>query len=111
MLAALIVFAISPILVLYAGTAKQYSGDIAVTLFLLSMTLWYRDEPTGYAHAAVVGIARGGHSCFLPLGVLVAFGLGRCSSLMGNKAESLPGSSLRSVPDGWWVQPSSLTYR
>ncbi|HEY7472009.1 MAG TPA: hypothetical protein VIE68_06640, partial [Gemmatimonadota bacterium] len=35
MLAAMVAFALSPALILYAGVAKQYAGDIAVTLFLL----------------------------------------------------------------------------
>jgi hypothetical protein len=109
MLAALIVFAISPILVLYAGTAKQYSGDIAVTLFLLSMTLWYRDEPTGYAHAAVVGIAGGGALLLSHPGVLVAFGLGALLVVDGQQGRK-PAGQLVAISAGWMVGAAIVTY-
>jgi hypothetical protein len=109
MLAALIVFAISHIFILYASNAKQYSGDIAVTLFLLSMTLWYRDESTGYAHAAVVGVAGGGALLLSHPGVLVAFGLAAMLLVDGWRGRK-PAGHLVVIGVGWMVGAVIATY-
>lgn len=75
-LAARIVFALSPSLILYAGVAKQYSGDIMVTLFLLLMVLRYHEESITVRGSILVGIAGGIALLLSQPAVLVAFGLG-----------------------------------
>jgi hypothetical protein len=55
MLAALLAFALSPTLSLYAGTVKQYSGDVAITLFLLLLALRYLEDAPANAAAGIAG--------------------------------------------------------
>jgi 4-amino-4-deoxy-L-arabinose transferase-like glycosyltransferase len=109
MLAALIVFAVSPTLVLYAGVAKQYSGDIAVTLFLLWMVLGYLEEPTRYAHGVAVGIAGGAVLLLSQPAVLVAFGLGALLLVEGRRVGK-PAGQLFTICAGWFVGAAIVTY-
>jgi hypothetical protein len=109
MLAALIVFAMSPSLVYYAGTAKQYSADIMVSLFLLLLALWYLERPTTLAYAAVVGIAGGVAVLLSQPGVLVAFGLGALLLVEGLRAGK-PPRQLTAICAGWFVGSAIVMY-
>lgn len=102
MLAALTVFAVSPTLILYAGTAKQYSGDVAITLFLLLMTLRFLDRPPSLAGAAGLGIAGAAALLLSYPAVLIAFGLGTLLLVEGcrGRTRMLP---LLVVLAGWFV--------
>ncbi|MGH7481740.1 MAG: ArnT family glycosyltransferase [Longimicrobiales bacterium] len=109
MLAALIVFALSPSLVLYAGVAKQYSGDIAVSLFLLLMTLRYLEGPITSANAVLVGIAGGVALLLSQPAVLVASGLGALLLVEGRRVGK-PAGQLFAICAGWFVGAAILTY-
>jgi hypothetical protein len=73
--AGLLAFAGSPALVWYAGNAKQYSGDVAVTLLLLLLALRMDDRRTGSREAALAGMGGGLAILVSQPAVLVAFGL------------------------------------
>jgi hypothetical protein len=116
MLAALVVFAVSPTLILYAGIAKQYSGDIAITLFLLWMTLRFLEGPTTLPQAALLGAAGAVVLLLSHPAVLTAFGLGVLLLVRGRRAGK-PGPQLLAVFAGWllgaaiatWVSLSTLS--
>jgi hypothetical protein len=109
MLAALFVFAVSPTLVLFAGIAKQYSGDIAITLFLLWMTLRFLEGPTTLARAALLG-ATGAVALLLSYpAVLTAFGLGVWLLVRGRRAGK-PGLQLLTVFAGWSLGAAIATW-
>jgi hypothetical protein len=109
MLAALIVFALSPSLVLYAGVAKQYSGDIAVCLFLLLMTLRYREGPMSLTDAVVVGFAGGAALLLSQPAVLVGSGLIALLLVEGWRAGKLD-RQLLVICAGWFVGAAIATY-
>jgi hypothetical protein len=73
--AGLLVFAASPSLVWYAGNAKQYSGDVAVTLLLLLLALKIEEDRWGAREAARWGLVGGAAILASQPSVLVAAGL------------------------------------
>ncbi|HET9332710.1 MAG TPA: hypothetical protein VFQ21_03930 [Gemmatimonadota bacterium] len=73
--AGLLAFAASPALVWYAGNAKQYSGDVAVTLLLLFFSLRLAEGRMGQREAALAGVGGGLAILAAQPAVLVAFGL------------------------------------
>jgi hypothetical protein len=73
--AGLLAFAASPALVWYAGNAKQYSGDVAVTLLLLILALRMEEGRMGAREAALAGFGGGLAILVSQPAVLVAFGL------------------------------------
>lgn len=75
LLAGLLVFAASPALVWYAGNAKQYSGDVTVTLLLLLLALRFVEGRSGPREAALAGAGGGLAILVSQPAVLVAFGL------------------------------------
>lgn len=109
MFAALVVFAVSPTLILYAGVAKQYSGDIAITLFLLWGTLRFLDGRVTTGQAALVG-AVGGVAllCSYPA-VLIACGLGVLLLLQRPRAGKT-GSQVLTILAGWSVGAAIATW-
>jgi hypothetical protein len=109
LLAALIVFAMSPTLVLYGGMAKQYSGDIAVTLLLLWMALRCLEGPLTTAGGALFGIAGGLALLLSHAAVLVAGGLGVLLLLEGWRAgrSAVPRVALCA---GWAIGAAVLSY-
>jgi hypothetical protein len=72
----MIVFALSPTLVLYGGMAKQYSGDITVTLLLLWTVLRCFEGSLTTARGSLLGIGGGSALLLSHAAVLVAAGLG-----------------------------------
>ncbi|MGH7567303.1 MAG: hypothetical protein ACREK2_10780 [Gemmatimonadota bacterium] len=74
--AGLLAFAASPALVWYAGNAKQYSGDVAVTLLLLLLALRVDEDGWSLGEAALWGLAGGAAILASQPAVLVAVGLG-----------------------------------
>src|SRR5688572_13953306 len=76
LLAAMMVFALSPTLILYGGMAKQYSGDITVTLLLLWTVLRCFEGSLTTARGALLGIGGGLALLLSHAAVLVAAGLG-----------------------------------
>ena len=109
MLAGLIVFAVSPTLIFYTGVAKQYSGDVAITLFLLFMTLRFLEGPTTPAKAAFLG-ASGGLALLVSYpAVLVAFGLGVLLLVRGRRAGK-PLSQLLIVLAAWSLGAAIATW-
>jgi len=109
MLAGLIVFAVGPTLIFYAAVTKQYSGDVAITLFLLLMTLRFLEGPTTRAKAAVLG-ASGGVALLVSYpAVLVAFGLGVLLLVRGRDAGT-PVSQLVLVFSGWLLGAAIATW-
>ena len=73
--AGLLVFAASPALVWQGATAKQYSGDVFVTLLLLLLALRVDEERGGVREAAVAGTLGGAALLASQPAVLVAAGL------------------------------------
>jgi hypothetical protein len=108
-LAALIAFALSPALILYAGVAKQYAGDIAVTLFLLWTALRCLEGPTRLPEAVGLGIAGGAALLLSQPAVLVAAGLGVLLLADRRRLERSPGP-LVAICAGWFVGAAIVTY-
>ena len=108
LLAALIVFALSPTLILYAGVTKQYSSDIAVTLFLLWMALRHLEGLDSSAQALISGIAGGLAILVSQPAVLVAAGLGALLIVdawrFGKPARAI------TICAGWFVGAAIVTY-
>ena len=73
--AGLLVFAASPALVWYAGNAKQYSGDVAVTLLLLVLAFRFAEGRMRQWELALAGVGGGLAILASQPAVLVAFGL------------------------------------
>jgi hypothetical protein len=109
MLAALIAFALSPTLVFYAGTVKQYSGDIAACLLLLWMTLRWLDHRPGTGEAALLGVAGGAAILLSHPAVLVAAGLG-VTLLAGAWRRGRPLRRLLPMLAGWALGAGMITY-
>jgi hypothetical protein len=113
LLAAMIAFALSPALVLYAGVAKQYAGDIAVVLFLLWTALRYLERAIAPAESIALGIAGGTALLLSQPAVLVAAGLGLL--LLAGHAEARrrlerPLAPLVAICAGWFVGAAVVTY-
>ncbi len=109
LLGAMIVFALSPTLVLYGGMAKQYSGDIAVTLLLLWMALRCLEGPLTTARAALFGVGGGLVLLLSHAAVLVAAGLGALLLLEAWRSRKGAGP-LIAVCTGWAVGAAVLAY-
>jgi hypothetical protein len=109
LLAAVIVFALSPTLILYAGFVKQYTGDVATTLLLLWMTLRFLDTPTTAAQAAVIGIAGGAAILISHPAVLVASGLAIAVLVRGRRGGK-PVSQLLIICIGWFLSTAIMTW-
>lgn len=75
LLAALALFAVSPALVWYARKAKQYSGDVGATLFLLWLALRFLEGRSNARQAWIAGVAGGAAILISQPAVLVAVGL------------------------------------
>lgn len=73
--AGLLAFAASPALVWYAGNAKQYSGDVAVTLLLLLLALQVDEDRWSAREAALWGLVGGVAILASQPAVLVGAGL------------------------------------
>ncbi len=56
-LAAVTCFACSPALIWYGANLKPYSGDVAITLFLVWLALRFRERPRTTRHAMSAGLA------------------------------------------------------
>ena len=108
-LAALIVYAMSPTLVFYAGTVKQYSGDIAVTLFLLWTTLRFFENPVTLPRAAAMGVIGGLGLLLSQPAVLVASGLGLVLLVEGHRGAK-PHRQVLAICAGWFVGAAIQTY-
>lgn len=102
MLAALALFALSPTLTLYAGVVKQYSGDVAITLFLLWVALRVLDGPISMARAATVGVSGGLAILVSQPAVLVAAGLAVLLLVYGRHAGT-PVGRLLVIGAGWSI--------
>jgi hypothetical protein len=109
MLGAMIVFALSPSLILYAGMAKQYSGDITVTLLLVWTVLRCFEGPLDTARGARLGIGGGLALLLSHAAVLVAAGLGVL--LLSEAWRSRDRVAPRVVVcAGWAIGAAVLTY-
>jgi len=73
--AGLLAFAASPALVWYAGNAKQYSGDVSVTLLLLLLALQVDEDRWSAREAALWGLVGGAAILASQPAVLVGAGL------------------------------------
>ena len=109
LLGAMIVFAMSPTLVLYGGMAKQYSGDIAVTLLLVWMTLRCLEGPVSAPRAAFFGVGGGLALLLSHASVLVAAGLGVLLLFARWRSSSRPGPTI-AICAGWGVGAAILAY-
>ena len=109
MLAALFVFAVSPTLILYAGVAKPYSGDIAMTLLLIGIALRLLKGPVTLPQAAVLGTAGGVALLLSYPAVLIGSGLGALLLVRGRRDGSL-GPQLLVVLAGWSLGAAMATW-
>jgi hypothetical protein len=100
-MAALAVFAVSPTLVLYAGVAKPYSGDVAIALALTWMALRFLErEPSG-SRAAALGLAGGAMILLSYPAIPVAIGLGAMLLAQARRA-GRPAARLLALLAGWF---------
>lgn len=108
--AGLLVVAASPALVWYATNAKQYSGDVAVTLLLLLLALRVDEDRSDTREAALAGAAGGLAILASQPAVLVAFGL--CVVLLVRRLRSRPRRNLApvvAIAAGWAVGAAAVT--
>jgi hypothetical protein len=77
LLGTLALFAVSPGLTWYAGTLKQYSGDVAMTLLLVFMATKIVEEPD-HRRPVLYGILGGGAILLSQPGLLTAAVLSLC---------------------------------
>ena len=110
LVAGLLVVAASPALVWYATNAKQYSGDVAVTLLLLLLALRVDEGRSDTRGAALAGVAGGLAILASQPAVLVAFGL--CAALLVRRLSSRPRRSpapVVALAAGWAVGAAAVT--
>jgi hypothetical protein len=100
-----VAFALSPTLSLYAGTVKQYSGDVAITLFLLLLALRYLEHARANPAA---GIAGGISILASHPAVLVATGL-TAWLWVATRRERRSARSLIVLCGGWLAGAAVLT--
>jgi hypothetical protein len=106
--AGLLAFAASPALVWYAGNAKQYSGDVAVTLLLLLLALQVDEEAWGARQGALWGLVGGAAILASQPAVLVATGL--CLVLVARRLRSRrPLAPVLALGAGWAIGAAIVT--
>ena len=106
--AGLLAFAASPALVWYAGNAKQYSGDVAVTLLLLLLALRIDEDRWSVGEAALWGLAGGAAILASQPAVLVAVGL--CFVLAAGRLRSRkPLAPVLALGAGWAIGAAVVT--
>lgn len=106
--AGLLAFAASPSLVWYAGTAKQYSGDVAVTLLLVLLALRFDEERWSVGQAISWGLVGGVAILASQPAVLVAAGLGGLllARRLWTRARIMPVVGLAG---GWAIGAAAVT--
>ena len=104
----LLAFAASPALVWYAGNAKQYSGDVMVTLLLLLLALRFEEEGWSTRRAALWGLAGGAAILVSQPGVLVAAGLA-CGILARRIPARRPIAPALALAAGWGLGAVAVT--
>lgn len=106
--AGLLAFAASPSLVWYAGTAKQYSGDVAVTLLLVLLAIRFEEERWSIGRAIPWGLAGGIAILASQPGVLVAAALG--AVLLARRLRDRANvASLIALVAGWALGAAAVT--
>lgn len=106
--AGLLAFAASPSLVWYGATVKQYSGDVAVTLFLALLALRIDEERWSVRRAMVWGLAGGMAILASQPAVLVAAGLG--AVLLGRRLWTRePVAPVLALSAGWALGAAAVT--
>lgn len=106
--AGLLVFAASPALVWQAASAKQYSGDVFVTLLLLLLALRIDEGRGGVRGAAVAGAVGGAAILASQPAVLVAAGLGVVLAVRRVRARG-PLPPVLALGAGWAVGAAVAT--
>lgn len=106
--AGLLAFAASPALVWYAGNAKQYSGDVAVTLLLLLLALQVDEDRWSAREAALWGLVGGAAILASQPAVLVGAGLGVV--LVARRLRSQrPLAPVLALGGGWAIGAAAVT--
>ena len=106
--AGLLAFAASPSLVWYAGTAKQYSGDVAVTLLLVLLALRSEEERWSVGRAILWGLAGGAAILASQPAVLVAAALG--AVLLARRLwDRAPIAPIVALAGGWAIGAAAVT--
>lgn len=109
LIGALIAFAWSPALTLYAGIGKQYTGDIVVSLLLLWIALRFLEGRLTRSGAVAAGIGGGMALLLSHPAVLVAAATGALLLVIGPR----DGASVRRlviIGIGWAVGAAIVTY-
>lgn len=104
----LLAFAASPSLVWYAGNAKQYSSDVAVTLFLVLLALRLEEERWTVRRAATWGLLGGAGILASQPAVLVAAGLA-CVILARRLRAGRPLRPALALGAGWALGAVAVT--
>ena len=106
--AGLLAFAASPSLVWYAGTAKQYSGDVAVTLLLVLLALRFGEERWSTGRAILWGLVGGVAILVSQPAVLVAAALGAVLLVrrLRDRARIAP---VLALVGGWAIGAAAVT--
>ena len=106
--AGLLAFAASPSLVWYAGTAKQYSGDVAVTLLLVLLALRTEEERWSVRRAILWGLVGGTAILASQPAVLVAAALGVV--LLARRVwKRAPIAPVVALAGGWAIGAAAVT--
>ena len=104
LLAGVAIFAVSPAMIWYGASVKQYGTDVTVSLFLVWLALRFQEHPDRLARATIAGIAGGAAILFSHPAVVTAFVLGSVLAACGRaERRSRAWLSLASLGAGWGV--------
>ena len=109
LVAGLTLFAVSPALILYSASAKQYSGDVAVTLLLILLALLYRERSGDLKTACIAGIVGGAALLFSYPTVLVTALLALILLIAWWQTQPRPPLAPLTVIIGGWFAGAALS--
>jgi hypothetical protein len=96
LVAAVAIFAMSPALIWYGASVKQYGTDVAASLFLIWLALRFLEYPERRPTAAVAGVTGGAAILFSHPAVVTSFVIG-CVLLVFSRGERWRRSRLSLV--------------
>lgn len=108
LVAGMTLFAVSPALILYSASVKQYSGDVAVTLLLIFFALSYRERSDDLRAACIAGVVGGAALLFSFPAVLVTALVGPTLLIAWSRTQPRPPLAPLSTMIGCWFTGAAL---
>jgi hypothetical protein len=102
LLAGVAIFAVSPALLWYGASVKQYGTDLTVSLFLVWLALRVGEHPERLRRAATAGVAGGAAILLSHPAVVTGFVLGCVLAVSGTGGRwRAPGRAVALLGGGW----------